>query len=353
MKLNKKLTLLILLITISAYFFMPQKNHTLAAQGLSVSISPAITELRLTTPSTTTAPLSFENHSDEILNVQITFKPFHPSGENGEIEYPNQISEEYKRIFSKIVLTENGIATNALTVAPRQKKDLKLLINIPNNQKQEDYYFSVIFLATHSVHPDKKTTSTPTITNSEIKSLDPSASNQTNYSVLNAGIAANFLLSIGSEHTQGNIEEFSAPTYVQSGPVDFTLRIKNTSKHVYKPQGMILITNMFGQPIARLDIKPENILAGSIRALTSLHNSTTSTQKSITNPPGLIRWNENFLLGPYTAKLTISLSEKGPIYNRTVLFFAFPAYIISIAIVLIIVLIYIIIRIKYYIKYIK
>ncbi|MCL4354858.1 hypothetical protein M1349_05355, partial [Patescibacteria group bacterium] len=35
-------------------------------------------------------------------------------------------------------------------------------------------------------------------------------------------------------------------------------------------------------------------------------------------------WPEKFLLGPYTATLTISLSEQGPILKKTVHFIGFP-----------------------------
>ena len=71
----------------------------------------------------------------------------------------------------------------------------------------------------------------------------------------------------------------------------------------------------------------------------SLPESLTHEPLTINHPRAY--WPETFLLGPYQATLNVALSDQGPIFKRTIYFFALPlqAFIGIIVVVILIVII--------------
>jgi hypothetical protein len=174
-----------------------------------------------------------------------------------------------------------------------------------------------------------------------------------NISGATAGIATNVLLSIGPKGpTQGNIEEFSTPIFNSKGPVPFTVRVRNTSNHFITTKGDIVIKDMFGQNVGKVDLLPVNILSQSVRLIPD------SQQSPGANPPASLKayflslksiaavWPETFLFGPYTATLTLALSDQGPLYRRTINFYTFPIGPLFGIIIILIIITAIIIRAK-------
>lgn len=274
------------------------------AGGLSLSLDPSVIEINALPPSAATSALFIQNKSDNQVQLQILLKPFKARLENGELEYLNS---QDSFVAQNIQILDGGIPVEGITLGPKQQKNLTLNINIPqdtnvsarppatsskqSNTKQagvagevgRDYYFSIIFIS--------QSTESPT----------------SNVSLNQLGIASNVLLSVGAKETPDAIlEEFSSGLFYESGPVPFTIRIKNKGTHFIKPRGAILIKNMFGQSIGKLDLVSVNILSQSTRAI-----------------PNTL-WKEDFLLGFYTATLNVSLSSEGPSFTKSIHFFAFP-----------------------------
>lgn len=246
-----------------------------AASALSLGIFPPILQITAMPPANIKAAIIVKNFGEETVDLDILFKPF----------ADNQNSS----IFNQIQVFDDNNPLKSITLAPKQEKKLTLVIDIPKNEKESEYYFSIVFIS------------------KAIKN------NNTNYSQILGGVATNVLLSIGSKDgPQGEIREFSSVGFLQKGPVAFTVSLKNKGKHFITPRGDILIKNMFGQTVGNVDLLASNVLAGTVRS-----------QKEF--------WDESFILGPYTAILTISLSEKGPILNQTVHFIGLPGkYIVGV-----------------------
>jgi hypothetical protein len=135
---------------------------------------------------------------------------------------------------------------------------------------------------------------------------------------------------------QGKIEEFSTPFFVSKGPIPFTLRVKNSSDHFVTPKGNIVINNMFGQTIGKINLLSVNVLSNTVRRIPD------SLQ---TNPTEAI-WPEKFLVGPYTATLTLALSDNGPLFTKELVFFAFPLEYLAAIILIICLIIFIAIRVN-------
>lgn len=291
-----------LLVVLAVLVVFPKKA---VAGEVSLGIYPPIMQITSQPPAKIEAPLTIQNLGEEDLNLDIVFRPFTSSQkENGEVEYlsQNDFFPENPLFFQHVQVLLGTTPIQEVSLAPKQQKRLSLYIEIPKNEPLSDYYFSILFIS---------------------KAASTDLRNQSQNI---AGIGTNILLSIGPKgKPQGVIEEFSAPFILEKGPVPFTVRVKNKGEQFFVPQGKILITNIFGQTVGKVDLLPVNILAGTIRAIPdSLQAEEESTPSAILNSPKAV-WPESFLLGPYTANLILSLSEKGPILSKTIHFFAMPA----------------------------
>jgi len=323
------------------------------ASALSLSIDPSIIEINAIPPTTVSSSINIENKGDAQITLQIQVKPFKAKGENGELEY----IEDSSQIYKNIQIMDAGVPVESITLGPRQEKNLDLNINIPqdtnisarppatlpnqSNTNQasvagevgQDYYFSIVFVSTNS---------------SPIES---------NYSLNQIGIATNVLLSVGSLETpKAVLEEFSSNIFFEKGPVPFTIRLKNTGAHFIKPKGEIIIKNIFGQSIGKLDLTSVSVLSDSIRAIPNKSSTDSVLDKNSSDPertPSAFKhpialWKESFLLGLYTATLNISLSDEGPAFTRTIHFFAFPFQVLIIIVVMAIAAIVVRNRLKAY-----
>jgi len=307
--------MIILLFVIGNYltFVIPAN-----AEGISLAVDPPIFQINATPPAKIESPLTIENRGDSIVNLKVNFKPFIPSDrEDGQIKYVNEeIGLDVKLIDPT---SSSGQAIGEFELSPNQKRNFNLLINIPSDLKASDYYFSIIFLTGKNSKAD------------------------INSSESTAGIASNVLLSVGEGIIKGEISEFSTPFFSEKGPIPFTVRVKNTSNHFINPKGEILIKNLFGQTIGRVDLAKVNILAGSVRNIPS--QDYFDENKNLPDNPAAY-WSENFLLGPYKATLSIALSDTGPLFKRSVFFFAFPVKGLVALLLGALVLIYITIRVR-------
>lgn len=350
----KKLNLLIKLFFI-LFFILICTVHIpeTRAESLSLSVDPPILHVEAVPPAEVRTPITVSNKSKDTVNLKIVFKPFKSSGEeNGEIEYYDDYvmtTSSGQGILKKVQLVdEDNYEVNSLVLGPQREKKLFLRISLPKDEQLQDYYFSVIFLSV----PEKG-----------ISNQAPAGiSEEDNFSTAQGGIAANVLLSIGpADAAKGEIDEFSAPWYLESGPVPFTVKVKNDGAHVITPSGVIMIKNMYGQTVGKVDIPPANILSGTIRSLedsNQLGNATIAAQLNSYIDTNLMKrpklqspvafWPENFLLGFYTATLSISLSDKGPVLTHTTHFIALPLTFLigTILAVIMIVVIYLRVRKK-------
>src|SRR5207249_2162178 len=138
---------------------------------------------------------------------------FRPSdNEDGQVQYLSEndpFPGKDKQIFQKVQVVDNGIAVHSLSLGPKEQKKLQLRVVVPKDEPLSDYYFSIIFLG--SPQADDST---------------DSPQDQSNVSNAQAGVAMNVLLSIGqTDQPKAYLQEFSAPLYLESGPVPFTVRV--------------------------------------------------------------------------------------------------------------------------------
>lgn len=321
----------ILTLTLILLVFSSAKNAD--AQGVDLGIYPPVFEIQTNPPANVNVPFFIQNFQDQPVELTLTIKAFKPSdSENGEIVFlsdTNSLPDPF--LTSRIKVLDNNNSVSSLVLSPKQKRNLTLEIKIPSNEPKGDYYFSLVF------------------------SSSGQPLNSGNFSFAQGSIASNILLSVGPQgKTEGLIENFSAPLFITQGPLPFSVRIKNTSDHYITPKGDISIKNMFGQTVGKVSLLPVNILSNSIRRIPDSLQSGTAKDSDYNKIKTIVEkndfpvavWPEKFLFGPYTATLTIALSDQGPLFTKKISFFAFPAEYMLGVLVIIGLVVFIVLRVK-------
>lgn len=270
----KKIFFLITLI-----FIFPAEAF---ANPLGITASPAVSSIRTQPGRTETATLNLENKTDQTISYVITMVPFKGGGLDGEPILVNPDSS-YQKLFSGIYILENGSPTKNVSLGPRQKKSISLVLDLPGNLEEKDYYFSVIFTSESNDKPEDSTS----------VSIDQA-------------IGINVLLSVGAiSSPSGDIKELITSKFVDKGPINLDLVVKNSSQNFTTARGNVLIVNMFGQDVGSIELEKTNILANSERLISA-------------------NWKEEFLLGKYKAIAEVALSAEGPVITKEITFYAFP-----------------------------
>lgn len=290
---------------------------TAYAEGLSLGIEPPILQIEATPAASIEAPITIANEGDDTVTLRILLRSFTAAkSEDGTVEFlpEGNRDDPDPLLFQKVQVRDSDRVIQRITLAPKQQKTLILHIGIPKEQPRADYYFSVVFVA------------------------DTQQFTEQSASTATGGIATNVLLSVGPKgKPQGFLEEFSVPFFFDRGPVPFMVRITNTGERVIAPQGQILITNMFGQTIGKVELLPVNVLANTTRAFPDALQASVATSSArgahtrinLQNAPTpVVLWPEEFLLGYYTATLTVAVSDDGPVLTKAVHFVAIPIHLI-------------------------
>lgn len=320
----------IVLMSFSWIIFGFVAPHSTYAEESSFTVSPDVLKIRAAQTSSLTTPLAVTNSGNNVLHLQLELRFFRDAGkDDGSIVYISQTNakdaKSYQDLSKDVLLYDADNPDTPITsldLGPKQKKSLLLKISLANNILPSDYYFSILFM-TEAAKSDTRT--------SQI--------------AVHAGIAIQVLLSLGQTNSEAYINDFSVPFYIQTGPVPFNLRIANVGKQFVTPKGAILIKNMFGQIIGKVDIAPASVLSSSFRNLSDVTTYTHSDIPFRYDSPKVL-WGEKFLLGFYTATLSLTLAPAGSTIIKTIHFVAFPLQFLLLLGILCILIIVIIIRVR-------
>ncbi len=132
----------------------------------------------------------------------------------------------------------------------------------------------------------------------------------------------------GKFEQKGSITSFTAPSFIQTGPVPFELSFENTGTVHFEPKGSIDITNMFGSKIGSVAIEGYAVLPTGIKTMN-------------------FNWNvSGFLLGKYNAVATVYDVEGNVLSTNSASFWAVPVWYIVGFIVTLLVIFFVIRFIK-------
>ncbi len=296
---------IIIIITVITIILAPLAQ----AQTISLSIWPPLLEAVIQPGKAITQVFKLKNLGDDTV-IHASLVPFEPGDEFGHIRLP--ITPEVKEVPTSGVeffsLQNADLELPAIIpLKSGQTQEFVLKIKIPETSAEADHYFAFLFSAdTQGL-----------ISASGTKTL--------------GSIAANILLTVsktGELHPTAKIEEFRAASPARRllvgplqgvslldsfDPINFILKLKNTSATRLKAIGQIEVTNTFNRLVATLPLREDNVLAHSSRYLVSPEGSEPS-----------IIWNPLFPIGRYTATATITPQNTASQISQTIHFYVLP-----------------------------
>ena len=260
--------------------------------GKSITVVPPSFELFANPGDSVSEKITVQNQSNTSNTYAVSVEDFKAVGEEGGINLSgDQDNTTYS--LAKWVVPE----PKNFSIAAGGSKDISFTINVPKNAEPGGHYASVL------VQMGGGSVSSGAAVTSRVGSL--------------------ILLRIsGNVKEDASVESFTtANSYYQSAPVNIDLRVKDNGNNHIKPQGTIVITNIFGQKVSEIQLNGLNVLPDAIRKM-----------ETEWKPSG-------FLASRYTATLVATYGEQNKSLSATTSFYVIPKWLlIAIAVVIVILL---------------
>jgi hypothetical protein len=279
--------------------------------GQALEIAPPVLNLTADPGQTITTKIILRDVSTSRLVVRNQINDFVAGGEDGT---PRLLLDDTAEA-SPYSLKSWIQPLPEFTLNPKEINELPVKIVVPRDAAPGGYYAVVRFTATA---PDLDSTGV----------------------ALSASLGTLVLMRINGDAKESTkIEQFTTTKggketkLFESQPVTFLARLKNEGSTHEQPTGAIVVSDMFGNKIAGVNVNLSrgNVLPGSIRKFEQPLDKSTIGNR--------------FLLGRYTAEMTLTYGTKGQTITESTSFWVIPYRLVAFALLLILILI-IVIRIS-------
>lgn len=256
-----------------------------AAQG--IQISPTLVELNATWGKSYNVMLKITNVTGSDLVYTPSVSDFGASDETGT---PKIIQDSTLPSTASVITWVSTIPQ--IEVASHKTTTVNVLVTIPDNAEPGGHYGVISF---SGAAPDA----------SQSTSVGLSASAGT-LLLVRVGDNTNITekASLASFYSEANNNQSS---FFENGPITLVTRIKNDGNIHIKPVGNVVLTDMFGNIVKTMTVNDEkaNVLPNSIRRFESEYNGA-------------------WMIGMYTANLTIGYGTTGQAITNTITFWVIP-----------------------------
>lgn len=165
-------------------------------------------------------------------------------------------------------------------LAPQERKQVHFTIVVPANGEPGGHYGAILFRGV------------------------PPAGGAQNGVGISGRIGSVVLVEVSGKTTKtGKLTNFTGPSYISHGPVEFSFVVQNTGNTHFDPQGTVTATGPFIKD-TKIPYEPRIIFPGRERTFKAL-------------------WDVKYLFGPITVTAAINMPDGGA-EVKTVSFFAFP-----------------------------
>jgi len=262
-------------------FFLVDKNQASAQDSVGLGLSPPTFELSANPGDLLRNTIRVENLTDRPMIIVVEKRNFTAMGEEGSVD----LTENTTPFSLASWITVDPVEVE---IGPKGRSVFNFTINVPLNAEPGGHFGSIIF----KVGNKEKVVGSGATLSQELGSL--------------------ILLRIaGKTDEEGQFASFKAIKKIfEYGPVDFELRVKNEGNVHLKPTGTIVISNLWGKQVAKIEVTPKNVLPGAIRKLSAT-------------------WERKLLLGKYRAIASLTYGTKGQILVSSTTFWGFPYKIIG------------------------
>ncbi len=314
-KKTKKIPLLFLITIfnlILANFYLSSATLT-SAQTVSLSVSPPILEAVVKPAEKIEQTYIIENGGGD-TEISIDIYQFKETDKGGVAKIDKSL-KEYDPLNLKSWFEIENPKINLgekIKLATKEKKEIKISINPPQETEDGDYYFTLVFrteLDNITVLPNAKA------------------------AISQAEIGSNIILTItkdGKINPRPEIVEFKAPKFIDSfGQITYRLEIANKGTSFFKPNGKITVTSILGEKYI-LNLAPQNIIAGSSRTINCIKDQQIIPCRVPTK----------IFFGPYKATLTFQTEDQKK-YEKTINTFGAPLIVIGVTTIILVIFLWI------------
>lgn len=249
------------------------------AEGvMGITISPLTFELTANPGDILNNKLKVYNPTDSVIIVRMEIEDFKAIGEEGQVVVTPE--EEATYSLKKWTITE----PTEFTLESREQEFINFIIEIPEDAEPGGKYGSVLATVGGVIGEEGFTGS-----------------------AIAQKVGALVLLTVAGEVKEDlSIKEFTAPSFLEYGPVPFLIRFENKGTIHVRPRGFVTITNWRSKKVADVEFPQLNVIPGAARRVET-------------------EWENKWLFGKYTATLVGSYGTANLPFNPPVLtFWVFP-----------------------------
>lgn len=280
----------------------PSTTSTTNNSGQALEIAPPVITLTGNPGQSIKTQILLRDISGSNLVVTSQTNDFVAAGEDGtpKVILDNNTPDPYS-------MRSWVVPPASVSLVPRQIQTLPVTINIPANASPGGHYAVIRFTGT-----------APSLTGTGVS--------------LSASLGALVLLTVSGNIVNNlSLASFTVShngktgSIFQSGPLDFSVRLKNSGNVHELPTGQIAIKDMFGRKLASLNVNlpPKNVLPSSIRKFDSSLDSSVIGNKR--------------LFGRYKAELTMTYGKDQKV-TGSLSFWVIPYKLIAIIVAAIIII---------------
>lgn len=253
------------------------------AQRSGLTISPLNFELTANPGDVIVNKVTVYNPTESVISVNMEVEDFSVAGEGGQVVVEPSETETYS--LARWVTT----IPSTFTLQPDERQIVDFIIELPQNAEPGGHYGSVL-------------ASTGGVAGSGFTGA-----------AIAQKIGSLVLLSVAGDVVEDvQIKEFTAPNFLEFGPVPFVLRFENTGTIHVKPKGFITVSDWRNQKMIDIEFPQKNVLPSSIRKIEA-------------------EWDEKWLFGKYTATVIGSYGTSNtPISPWIITFWVIPWKILTV-----------------------
>ncbi|MCX7956127.1 MAG: hypothetical protein N2593_03455 [Patescibacteria group bacterium] len=319
-----KKIIIIIIFTIAIFFI----TIFVKAQQVSLSISPPLLETIIKPGKSIMIAYNLKNFGDPVY-LLVKVVSFEPKDNLGNI----RLKKEFEGPIKFSLDNANIQLENPFFLKTGDDQQILLRIRVPENTPQGDYYYTLIVETIPSGNLNNNSASYAkisigsniliTVTDSGIVDIKPKV------------VIFDVLSKIKIFNQKINI-------FDSFDKIPVVLILENRGKNFIKPEGEIILKNIFGHK-EKYKIIPKNILSQSQRLIEASSSSKISEKIEFKNSSFIL---SGFFIGKNNLSAEIFFGENSPKIFAKASFFAFPFKLISIITIFLLISLEIIKKIK-------
>ena len=300
----------VVVLSFALYAFSLVRQPADAQTTLPLTVIPSRQELLVDPGEKTAITIKFLNQGETPVSGLLKAVDFIVENKEGTptfLEGPPRLGEAGSTALSPRFAAASWVTLpyDRITIAPKDKVVIQAKITVPNDAQAGGRYLAVYFEP--GGIPGKAG-------GGEKEAAIPVA-------IRIAGLV--YLRVSGPIEESARLVQFTAPKFLEYGPISVTTEILNLGNYHIRPKGTITLTSIFGKNVDRVVLNEENIFPDASRIFES-------------------KLGEKWMFGKYKLELAASYGETGKVLTATLFTWVFPWKIISAVILAVIITILIV-----------